>query len=134
MSCDVCLAPYDGYVTFFYEESRKARKPHKCYECVGTIAPGEKYWRVGGKSEGEMWRASVCDFCQEIQRVFSCGNPVEYGSLWENMQECVIPELTVNNECFRKLSDGSRAKLTAVWWEWRKSTELTHESRPPDAK
>src|SRR5207248_9185568 len=51
-SCDVCLPGYDGSVEFYYEESRVARKPHRCFECSKTIEPGSRYHRIGGKCEG----------------------------------------------------------------------------------
>src|SRR4051812_13436472 len=120
MSCDVCLDVDSGATTeFFYEETRKARKQHKCSECSGVIDVGKKYWRVGGKCEGEIWRQSICGPCHEVNRVFSCGGYREFGNLWGNMEESVFPELTTSTDCFNKLGIEARAKLTEMWWHWK---------------
>ena len=119
MSCDVCLAPFDGQVEFYYEEKRRARKPHTCYEqCGNRIDVGAFYWRVGGKCEGEMWRASICVYCYEINNVFSCDGGPEFGNLWENM-EYVFEDLSVRSGCLHQLSNEARAFLTAKWWDWK---------------
>jgi hypothetical protein len=119
MSCDVCLAPFEGSAEFFYQDWRKARKVHKCHECNGAIQPGERYCRVGGKCEGSIWRQNICRFCEEIQEVFSCDGGVEYGNLWEQMDDYILPELKVTSPCFQKLSLETRQFLTNKWWNWK---------------
>ncbi len=118
-TCDVCLNYDIGYVEFFYERERTARKDYKCSECSTPILRGQKYMRLGGKYEGQMWDAIVCSCCYEINTVFACGGPTEWGNMWEPMEEYIIPELTVSSPCFNKLSMASRAFLTQKWWEWK---------------
>ena len=38
---------------FYTEERVKARRPHKCCETDRMIQPGEHYWRIAGKWEGD---------------------------------------------------------------------------------
>ena len=48
----------------------KARKVHRCCECREAILPGEKYERIGGKSDGEMFTVKTCLPCAGIRRDF----------------------------------------------------------------
>lgn len=43
--------------------TRKARKPHRCSECRGTIAKGERYDHSSSKWEGEMCSHDTCLVC-----------------------------------------------------------------------
>lgn len=117
--CDVCLSGFDGTAEFFYERRRKARKQHRCDECKGTIGIGEEYLQLGGKCEGDFWHENVCTACFEISNVFSCGNGGVWGGFWEEMWDCVMPDLKVTSPCFNKLSMPARAKLTEQWWKWK---------------
>lgn len=87
--CGVCIGGYDGELTeFFSEEWPKARKAHKCSECARLIAPGQKYQRCSGKSDGDFWSFITCSVCAEIRRVFTCdGSEALGGMLWEDMAE-----------------------------------------------
>ena len=58
---DVCVAmDYDSSEgDFSRSEVRQARKQHRCVECADTIAIGDRYEYVAGKSDGEMWTAKA---------------------------------------------------------------------------
>jgi uncharacterized protein with PIN domain len=54
-----CVCDYGDAPAVYHREERTARKPHRCYECQGTIQPGERYERtapvpikVGGYWDG----------------------------------------------------------------------------------
>ena len=43
-----CVCDYDPQI-FCWSKVRKARKPHRCYECGGPIRSGERYEYAAGK-------------------------------------------------------------------------------------
>jgi hypothetical protein len=59
MSYDNCFCDYDP-PAFYHCELRRARKPHKCYECAADIVPGETYEHVRAKWDG----VETCNTCQ----------------------------------------------------------------------
>ena len=61
-----CECDVDGYFSFYSTARRKAKKPHQCDECHGTIAPGEQYEYAAGKQEGDMWDSKTCPRCLEL--------------------------------------------------------------------
>lgn len=62
---DECYCDYDP-PAFYKEEIRRARKPHKCDECGGTISVGEQYEHVWGKWEGYVAHIDTCERCRDI--------------------------------------------------------------------
>lgn len=66
MSYD-CSCDYDQ-PEFYHEELRKARKPHKCEECSGTIIVGELYEHVRGKWDGYVDSFKTCQRCRDIRQ------------------------------------------------------------------
>lgn len=117
--CDVCIDGYDGQVEFFFSSTVKCRKPTKCQECGAAIERGHRYQRVGGKCEGEMWTSKVCLFCEEVGKVFSCGEGRSYGNLWEEMHDYAFPNLTTASPCFRLFSASAKAELLKRWQGWK---------------
>lgn len=118
--CDVCLCGESNCsVEFFHQEERTCRKPTKCFECGRPIEKGQRYKVVGGKCEGEMWRQKTCLLCHEILLVFSCDGPVMYGNLWEEMRDCVFPDLTLSSSCFHKLTPAAKQFVLTKWREWK---------------
>ncbi|RLJ20013.1 hypothetical protein DJ031_06805 [bacterium endosymbiont of Escarpia laminata] len=72
----------------YFKSTPKARKEHKCYECGGTIKPGEMYERVRAKWDGEMMVIKTCQDCVEIRDALSemecfCWS---HGGLYEEVQ------------------------------------------------
>jgi hypothetical protein len=119
MTCDVCLGGYGGHVDFFTDTVRRSRKQRVCYEGGHSIQAGEKYHRLYGKCDGQLWSANVCMLCFEINEVFSCGQGMEFGGLWESMYDYVFSDLRVTSPCLHKLSQPAREFLMAHWWKWK---------------
>ncbi len=44
-----------------------ARKPHKCFECRGEIAPGEKYHLFTGLWDGKWSSFKTCADCEDLR-------------------------------------------------------------------
>ena len=128
-NCDVCIGgDFDGDGSEFFEITEpKARKPHKCYECGIMINPGDRYERVAGKWEGEFATFETCLFCVEVRKVFSCGESVSYGELWDSMIEAAFPRLTTASPCFCNLSADSKQKLLHKWNRWKFKGQI-HET------
>lgn len=100
----------------FYRETRqRARKTYVCGECKCTIAPGDTYLRVVGKSGGDMWTARLCAACDEIVHEF---NPVTWtfgGQTWEDF-EYAWEEGAPLQPCLNRLtSAAAKAKLRDMW-------------------
>jgi len=106
MGCaDVCLDHAADCDNEFYSDSIvKARKPHKCCECGFTIAPGQQYERVSGKSDGDIWVSKTCGPCAEIRKAFVCGSWI-FGQLWESIEEGMFPAWDTSGpiDCLAKL-------------------------------
>lgn len=90
----------------FYSERRvKARKPHKCCETGRVIQPGEMYWSICGK-----WDGDLCSFAQsEAAYHFArwcnhVGDPtkeeecISFGEICVHVRECDDPEITAEWE------------------------------------
>lgn len=72
------------------ERSVRARRPHKCIECAGTIRPGEHYARVGCLFEGSwetLIRCALCYFLADAIETLECGDEglIPYGGLHEEI-------------------------------------------------
>ena len=64
----------------------KARKKHKCCECGGVIAAGEKYNRHSGVWDGTPAAYKVCVDCDELRADMDEGRPYDertgFGQIW----------------------------------------------------
>jgi hypothetical protein len=61
-----CSCDYDA-PEFYIKEICRARKPHRCSECPGTIVVGEKYEHVSGKWEGCIGTFNTCSRCVDLR-------------------------------------------------------------------
>lgn len=61
-----CSCDYDP-PEFYHKEIRRARKPHKCEECSGTISPGEQYEHARGKWDGYVDSFKTCERCYDLR-------------------------------------------------------------------
>lgn len=43
-----------------------ARKPHRCEACPATIAPGKRYIRHAGATDGHAWAVALCEACDRL--------------------------------------------------------------------
>lgn len=123
MGCaDVCLDHcYDEDNELYAESTVTARKPHTCCECGVTIAPGQSYQRVSGKSDGRMWTAKTCAVCVEIRRAFVCGTWI-FGELWQSIEEGMFPVWDTSGpiDCLAKLDTReARDKCRERYRQWR---------------
>ena len=84
-----------------------ARKEHSCEECNGKIRRGERYIRVAGKYDGEMYAYALCETCKAwgdayhvAQRQHCKGESWswELGRMWEDICEFVEEHLGYNPE------------------------------------
>lgn len=98
--CGVCISSEpDGTCDFFIQETRKARKTHRCCECHKEIQIGERYEHARGKFDGDMWASDTCLICVEIAEAFYCNGRM-FGCLWEEMSD-ILDEITTG--CFARL-------------------------------
>jgi hypothetical protein len=58
----------DGYCDIWRETNPTARKPHRCYECRGTINPGEAYKRVDYVHRSEAGSYKTCRRCEAVRQ------------------------------------------------------------------
>lgn len=107
---------YDFEGTFLGEETRKARKEHRCEECYRKIQPGEEYRVAKWVNEGRVESMKMCAHCRVASKWLSdnCGGFV-YGGIWEDIEEHIDEYRGVYPEVTRDL------KRLAVWGknDWR---------------
>ncbi len=119
MSCN-CVSGCDAdeMIDVICQETRKARKVTKCYECHEAIQVGQEHEYIFGKFEGEDCTYRTCLPCVEIRGHFSDGSWV-FGSVWEDLQECFFPTMTAGGPCMEGLSAAAKGKLFAEWRKWK---------------
>lgn len=119
-NCDVCIGYDTGeYAEFWQEREVKARKPHKCCECLADISAGAVYTKTIGKYEGDFFSFETCALCGEIREVFGCGDGVPYTELWERMRDNAFPNLTTASPCFRELTPAAKDEVIRRWQIWK---------------
>lgn len=132
---DECGVSFDGRSddcenTFYSESWRRARKPHRCGECRQAIQPGQRYLRVVGKADGDMWTAVLCEPCNEILHEFSEGGWTFGGQIWEQFQE-VWSDGEPLQPCLNRLGTvGAKTKLRDMWLAHKDLDEIA-AWRPP---
>jgi hypothetical protein len=118
--CDVCVLDggyADSIDSFCQLKTRKARKPHQCCECAGTIQPGESYEHAFGQWDGTVSTFKTCSVCVEIRAKFSCGRGWMFQNLWEDLREGLFDRLTTG--CLTGLSVAAHEKVLAAWRVWK---------------
>ncbi|MEX3914823.1 hypothetical protein AB4Y43_01060 [Paraburkholderia sp. BR10872] len=92
MSC-YCDIDYDELPTFYTESMVKARREHRCCECLGTISRGENYQRRSGKWEGRFECFKTCqrciDFEANVKAHIPCFRVCSIGELIAEAVECL---------------------------------------------
>lgn len=80
----------DGVCIVLHADTRRARKPHKCYECGRDIAAGEKYLNEATLYEGSKETIKTCLHCKVVRDwLFNeCGGWL-YGGVKEDIREHV---------------------------------------------
>jgi hypothetical protein len=123
MGCaDVCLdMDYGCDNEFTVESTPRARKEHHCCECRRTIASGEVYQKVVGKSDGDFWDVITCAQCAEIRKAFVCGGWVSE-QLWETIEQELFPVWATHSpiDCLAKLTTlEARTKCRELFADWQ---------------
>jgi hypothetical protein len=86
-----CECDYDGEAPEFYSEHmvERARKPHKCRECGGTIAIGERYKYAVGKWNGDVDYFCQCIDCLEMHDWAKISVPCFCSNVWGELHQRV---------------------------------------------
>jgi hypothetical protein len=115
--CSCLYDSGDGDQPSFHSRAwRKARKPHKCYECRRTIQPGELYEHFSGKWEHGIDTYSTCAECQNIRASLYCGQEWTFGCLWEDVEEQLFRETGLTVECIDKLTTPEAKHMLQQRW------------------
>lgn len=64
--CDYAVGDYDPVVVL-HDRKRRARKWHRCDECVRPIAPGEVYCAERYVSDGNAYSHKTCAHCRRVR-------------------------------------------------------------------
>ena len=117
----------------FKEINRKARKPHRCFECNGTIPKGETYSYVSGVWDHQGCSFKICTDCAKIREdLLAHGNieDWEYGDLIQEVSERIDePEICAHELAMRFFENTLRRGATI-----HKSWLYHHWIWHPDAK
>lgn len=62
---------YDDYCEVWREKKLKARKLHRCHECGGEIAVGDRYRFVFSIFKGVMDQFQECEKCEAIRNTIT---------------------------------------------------------------
>lgn len=117
--CEVDFSDYSDDadpVEFFERRTVVARKPHRCSECGGEIAVGEKHEVCAYKFEGAFHSDRTCAPCREAAAEFEYH--VMGGDLWAMLAEEWDNGAYVQ-ACINRLST-ARAKehMQRQWVKW----------------
>lgn len=120
-----CACEYDGDYdnpAFHTEETRRARKRHRCDECGAAIMPGQMYTVGKGMFDGDFYANKTCAGCQNVRDVVCNCAPV--GDLWQSQHdESLRMEVQEGGAlCLDGLSPEGAAKLSDMifahgWWD-----------------
>jgi hypothetical protein len=77
----------------FWSELRKAKKYHKCCECLGTIKKGEQYYYNRGIWDYEPMSFKECENCHDLrievdQDIKDWEEKTPFEGLCESIYEC----------------------------------------------
>lgn len=118
--CDFAIeGDYDGDQPEFMNESTpKARKAHRCYECVEAIPIGVQYRRVVGKWDGKMDTYCFCLACEEAAGEFFDGSRT-FGILWDEMANNWDQGAHLQ-ACLNRLSSAAaKEHMRRRWLQWK---------------
>lgn len=58
---------YENPPSVFERKLVRARKAHRCCECLREIQRGKLYWRIFGVWDGEAQSYKVCERCERVR-------------------------------------------------------------------
>ena len=85
MECACFSVDNDDHVTMLAETKRKARKHHRCNECLGIIFPGQTYMDERYLFDGEVSTHKTCECCMSVRDHLFC--QYTYGSIWSDLND-----------------------------------------------
>lgn len=88
----MCYCDFDQ-PTVYVRTTRKARKPHRCYECGAQIEPGTRYEHVFGVWDGNADSNSTCLDCVGLRTWAESkvkGLCWAHGSMLDDIQSCLF--------------------------------------------
>lgn len=88
----MCMVDDGDYAEVYVRRDRRARKPHRCYECARVIAPGEGY--------------------EEARSLYPDG-----WSTFRTCAHCQVVQAWLRRECDGFLHGGTLEDLRSHWWE-----------------
>lgn len=111
--------------SFYSEQLVTARKEHKCCETGRIIAKGEKYWRCGGKYDGEMFSTKQSVAAYHFARYIN-GLQDKITGTWIGSREDECIEFGGVGEYVREF----REDHPELWSEWQrvKLGEITRDT------
>lgn len=75
MECYCEPSECDDYADVWVVTWHKAKKQHKCCECLETIKPGERYEKIFNVFDGSMTVHKTCEFCAKEYEAFRARHP-----------------------------------------------------------
>lgn len=87
---EACYCDYGERADVYHVERRKARKPHRCYECPSIINPGEQYERTASLYDGYWTIACTCRRCLDAREYITAHAPCfcwMHGSMLDDAKE-----------------------------------------------
>lgn len=78
------------YPQAYCEKWRVSRKPHKCYECRGTIFYKERYHYCSGVWDGRGSSYKTCDDCYGLRYNYNSCYSYEDGAALGSLVECIF--------------------------------------------
>lgn len=96
----------------------KARKPHRCDECYGTIQPGETYRKCTGVFDGAGFTHKMCNDCDALIKEMNEGKDFEDTVSFGDLLEFASEE---GDEYLRRFADIKRKRGVEIprWMEQR---------------
>ena len=91
------------------ETTHTARKPHQCAGCLQTIAPGEKYVRWAGLTDGDFGTCAYHADCRGWE-IFLCQEAALRDDEWQPLHEFV----SECRGCLDGAPDSVRARFPAT--------------------
>lgn len=113
---DACSCDYDP-PEFWSKSMPRAKKSHKCEECSGPIAVGERYEYVAGKWEGYFNHFRTCQRCVDLRHWMTKNLPCfcwAHGNLRDDAREAVDSAYVRAADEVRGLRFGLGRRLLAI--------------------
>lgn len=116
--CDVQIdADCDEQASVWVVKPRIAAKPHRCTDCRGPIAKGERHILINCLAGGMWDHMRICLPCEEIAREFMTTRVV--GILWDEFDHQWEEGATVQGCMNRVQSPAAKQKLLEQWQRWK---------------